>query len=127
MAFSNLLSNGIKFTPNGGKVTVGVEREGESLHIWFKDTGIGIHLDAMPLLFRPFYTNIDVSKGRTSKTQFMGMGMGLGLTIVTRIVAAHNGKLWAESPGYDEKLLPGSTFHLLLPIMELPPPTTTTP
>jgi signal transduction histidine kinase len=115
LAVSNLISNAIKFTPDGGSVAILIEREADVLHIAIQDTGVGIMLDHLPLLFKPFYTSIDVSRGRTSKTDFMGMGMGIGLTIVTKIVEAHNGRLWAESPGYDEENFPGSTFHVLLP------------
>src|SRR5205807_880728 len=95
MALSNLLSNAIKFTPNGGKITMSAERENTSVHIKVTDSGIGISEEMMPLLFKPFFTAIDVSRGRTSKTQFMGMGMGMGLTVVTKVVEAHKGQLWA--------------------------------
>lgn len=115
MAMDNLLSNAIKYTPDGGRIGVLIEREADILHIAIRDTGIGISPDNLRLLFKPFYTSIDVNRGRTSKTDFMGMGMGIGLTIVTKIVEAHGGRLWAESPGYDEERCPGSTFHILLP------------
>lgn len=119
MMFSNLLSNAIKFTPDGGKLSMGIEGYPEAIHIWLQDTGVGISKDSLPLLFKPFYTNIDVSRGRTSKTEYMGMGMGVGLTIVGKIVEAHKGKIWAESPGYDEQTCPGSAFHILLPIRDV--------
>jgi signal transduction histidine kinase len=119
MAMSNLLSNAIKFTPDGGRIMLWIEREKNMVHIAVADTGVGITAENLPLLFKPFYTTIDTTRGRTSKTQFMGMGMGLGLTIVTRIVEAHKGKIWAESAGYDEEQCPGSTFHILLPLMNL--------
>lgn len=116
MALSNLLSNAIKATPDGGKVVMSIEQQSSMLHISIKDSGIGIAEDHLPLLFKPFFTAIDVSRGRTSKTQFMGMGMGMGLTIVLRIIDVHKGQIWAESPGYSEEKLPGSTFHILLPL-----------
>lgn len=119
MMFSNLLSNAIKFTPDGGKIILSIESFREAMHICVKDSGIGIAPETLPLLFKPFYTNIDVSRGRTSKTEFMGMGMGVGLTIVAKIVEAHKGKIWAESPGHDEDKLPGSTFNILLPVLDL--------
>jgi len=115
MALSNLLSNAIKFTPDGGTVTMRVEREEHKLHISVEDTGVGVAEENLSLLFNPFFTTIDVSLGSTSKTQFMGMGMGMGLTIVSKVIGAHKGQVWAESPGYDEEKFPGTTFHILLP------------
>lgn len=116
MLFSNLVSNALKFTPDGGSVAVQIDSFAEALYVSVRDTGVGIAAESLPLLFKPFYSGIDVSRGRTSKTDFMGMGMGLGLTLISRIVEAHHGKVWAESPGYDEQKFPGSTFHVLLPV-----------
>jgi signal transduction histidine kinase len=118
MMLGNLLSNAIKYTPDGRKIILDICREGDKLHITVRDQGVGIAPDTMQLLFKPFFTTIDVSRGRTSKTQFMGMGMGMGLTIITKIVEVHKGQIWAESTGFDEKTLPGSAFHVLLPITE---------
>jgi len=53
------------------------------------------------------------SSGRSS---FKGGGPGLGLAIAAGIVKAHGGKIWAESPGYDEKKMSGSTFYMRLPL-----------
>ena len=119
MALSNLLSNAIKATPDGGKVTMRIECHTHHLQIQVADTGVGIDPHNMPLLFKPFFTAIDVSRGMSSKTQFKGMGMGMGLTIVTKIVEAHRGQIWAESAGYDEQTFPGSTFHMLLPLPDM--------
>lgn len=116
LAFSNLISNAIKATPDGGgAITFHIGTQSDILHVCVRDQGIGIHPDHLRLLFKPFYTSIDVNRGRTSKTDFMGMGMGIGLTIVSRVVEAHNGRVWAESSGYDEEACPGATFHILLP------------
>ncbi|MBO9308897.1 MAG: hybrid sensor histidine kinase/response regulator [Chloroflexi bacterium] len=117
LAFSNLVSNAIKATPDGGgPITFHIGKQAEFLHVRVSDHGIGIQPDHLRLLFKPFYTSIDVNRGRTSKTDFMGMGLGIGLTIVARVVEAHNGRVWAESNGYDEQACPGATFHILLPI-----------
>lgn len=115
LAFSNLISNAIKATPDGGQITVYLGRQADILHFRITDTGVGIQPDHLRLLFKPFFTSIDVNRGRTSKTDFQGMGMGIGLTLVSRVVEAHSGRVWAESPGYDEEKLPGATFHVLLP------------
>jgi len=119
MAVSNLLSNAIKATPDGGKITVCVKGETYHVHVSIADTGVGIDSDHIPLLFKPFFTTIDVTRGKTSKTEFQGMGMGMGLTIVTKIIEAHHGQIWAESTGHDEQKFPGSTFHVLLPLPDL--------
>lgn len=117
LAFSNLISNAIKATPDyGAPITFHIGRRADILHVYVQDHGIGIHPEQLRLLFKPFYTSIDVNRGRTSKTDFMGMGLGIGLTIVARIVEAHNGRVWAESNGCDEETCPGATFHILLPI-----------
>ncbi len=123
MAMSNLLSNAIKATPDGGKITIRIQTETYHVHISISDTGVGIDPEHMSLLFKPFFTSIDVSRGKTSKTDFRGMGMGMGLTIVTKIIEAHRGQVWAESSGYDEQKFPGSTFHVLLPLPDLAPKT----
>ncbi|PJF31132.1 MAG: hypothetical protein CUN51_04485 [Candidatus Thermofonsia Clade 1 bacterium] len=117
LAFSNLISNAIKATPDhGAPITFHIGKRADILHVYVQDHGIGIHPEQLRLLFKPFYTSIDVNRGRTSKTDFMGMGLGIGLTIVARIVEAHNGRVWAESNGCDEEACPGATFHILLPI-----------
>jgi signal transduction histidine kinase len=118
MALSNLISNAIKATPDGGKITLSAAVEKDRVHITLQDTGVGIDPENLSLLFKPFFTTIDVSRGKTSKTQFMGMGMGMGLTIVTKIVETHRGQVWAESASHNEQTFPGSTFHLLLPLAQ---------
>lgn len=121
LAFSNLISNAIKATPDGGApIGFHIGKQADVLHVRVSDHGIGIQPEQLRLLFKPFYTNIDVNRGRTSKTDFMGMGLGIGLTVVARIVEAHNGRVWAESDGYDEQACPGATFHILLPLSSQP-------
>jgi len=121
--FYNLLSNAIKYTPNGGSITVTGELlrgEQDFVHIIVKDTGIGIPPDKLERIFDKFYRVEDFRLHSTSKTDFKGAGPGLGLTIAKGIVEAHGGKIWAESPGYDEERCPGSSFHVLLPIKAQP-------
>lgn len=101
LALSNLLDNALKFTPSGGQVALGALREGSHLHIWVRDTGVGIAPEDLPHIFERFY------RGRNSH----GEGSGLGLAIVQSIIQAHGGRLRVESePGE------GSLFILEMPL-----------
>jgi signal transduction histidine kinase len=115
-AFRNILSNAIKFTPDGGKITV----DGRSLpgfqEITVTDTGIGISAEDQVMIFEKFGQLGKVSLHSSGKTKFKGGGPGLGLPIAKGIIEAHRGTIWVESNGHDEKGCPGSTFHVLLPI-----------
>lgn len=124
---SNLIGNAIKYTPDNGSITLDsrVLRDPEPdrrfLEISIADTGIGIAPDDLPLIFKKFYRVGEIDLHSTSKTHFKGGGPGLGLVIAKGLVEAHGGRIWAESPGYDERNFPGSTFHIMLPIYtELP-------
>jgi signal transduction histidine kinase len=118
-ALWNVISNAVKYTPDGGTITVHGEQVEDTVHITVTDTGIGIDPDERERIFDRFYVLEDTTLHRTSKTAFKGGGLGLGLTVARGIVEAHGGKIWAESSGRDENNLPGSAFHILLP---LPPP-----
>ena len=85
---SNLLGNAIKFTPEGGTVTVQAERRGDELMITVSDTGPGIPADHLPHLFERYW------QARPA----LQVGAGLGLYIAKGIVEAHGGRIWAESP-----------------------------
>lgn len=99
----NLVANGVKFTPEGGRVTVGAERENDRIRVWVNDTGIGIPKDQLENVFEPFF---QVDHGPKRKYA----GMGLGLAIARDLARAMNGELWMEStPGV------GSTAWLVLP------------
>ncbi|NPA90835.1 MAG: PAS domain-containing protein [Chloroflexi bacterium] len=105
---TNLVENALKFTPSGGKVTVGGEDRGEKVRIWVQDTGIGIPESEQERIFERFY-QVDTSERRAYR------GAGLGLTICKYIVERHHGRIWVEStPGR------GSTFYVELP-KRLPP------
>jgi two-component system sensor histidine kinase VicK len=103
----NLLGNAIKFSPNGGTITVRAYPAGKEVQIDVIDQGIGIPADKLEKIFERFY-QVDGS----SKRRFPGTG--LGLAIVRRIVEGHNGKIWVESE--EGK---GSTFSFTVPA--LPP------
>ncbi len=99
----NILDNAVKFSPEGGRVTISAGPEEEYVHLAFKDQGIGIPERQLSQIFETFY-QVD-----GSSTRRFG-GLGLGLAVVNRVVEAHQGKVWAES-----ELNKGSTFHVLLP------------
>lgn len=100
----NLVSNGIKFTPPGGKVTIETERAGSRVRLRVRDTGVGLTEDDVRKLFRPF-TQIHDSLVRPTE------GVGLGLYIARAIVAEHAGALTCASDGPGH----GSVFTVELP------------
>jgi two-component system CheB/CheR fusion protein len=102
---NNLLTNAIKFTPHGGRVSVGLERDGDQARLTVTDTGMGIRPDVLPHLFSRF-VQADSSVTRTHG------GLGLGLSIVRHLVEAHGGRVQAESPGEGK----GATFRVTLPL-----------
>jgi two-component system phosphate regulon sensor histidine kinase PhoR len=100
----NLLDNAIKYTPEGGRVTVSaIEKDSKEIQFSVEDDGIGIPKEDLSRIFERFYR---VDKGRSKE---MG-GTGLGLSIVKHLVQVHGGRVWVESqPGK------GSTFYFTLP------------
>lgn len=99
---SNLVNNAIKFTPQGGKVRVSVQRQDEHLAISVSDTGIGIPSEEIPRIFERFY--------RVPQPDRQVPGTGLGLAIVKEIAAIYGGTVQVES-----ELGRGTTFTVLLP------------
>ncbi len=123
--FYHLIVNAIKYTPDGGAITVSGKaiepREaGDPAQAWAQvvvsDTGIGIDPANHELIFEKFYQTGEVAVHSSGLTKFKGGGPGLGLAIARGVVLAHGGKLWVESEGYDEQRCPGSHFHVRLPV-----------
>src|SRR5215208_6691152 len=114
-AIRNILINAIKFTPDGGTITVDGRTLPGFIEVTIADTGIGISHDNQSIIFEKFGQLGRVDLHSSGKTKFKGGGPGLGLPIARGILDAHGGSLWVESPGYDEKTCPGSTFHVLIP------------
>lgn len=119
--FRNVLLNAIKFTPDGGKILIDGRKLPGFTEVIFHDSGIGIDQEDQATIFEKFSRLGDSALHSSGKTKFKGGGPGLGLHIAKGIVEAHNGAIWVESPGYDETALPGSTFHILLPVYQEPP------
>lgn len=120
-AFRNILANAIKYTPDGGRITVDGRILPGFIEVTITDTGIGISPEYQAVIFDKFGQLGDTSLHSSGKTKFKGGGPGLGLPIARGIFEAHGGTIWVESKGHDEKRCPGSTFHVLLPIRTEPP------
>jgi signal transduction histidine kinase len=100
---TNLLSNALKYTPNGGRVGLRARAVGDGVELIVRDSGIGIPADDLPRIFERFY---QVDKARGPRR-----GTGLGLAIVREIVEAHGGRIHAESEGPGR----GAAFVVWLP------------
>jgi len=102
---TNLLTNAIKFTPEKGEIKLKAIDQGGDIQVEVIDTGVGIATEELPKIFDDFYRTDDREKA----------GTGLGLSIVKRIVEAHGGQIWAESPNPEDKSSGGSKFTFTLP------------
>jgi len=102
--FLNLVTNAIKYTPRGGRVTIAQVRVGSEIHFSVRDTGIGIASADLPYVFDRFW-RADLSRSRAAERS----GFGLGLAISQWIAHAHGGSLTVQS-----RLGRGSTFTALL-------------
>jgi signal transduction histidine kinase/ActR/RegA family two-component response regulator len=100
----NLLSNAVRFTPEGGRIEVDIDRIGDTLELRVSDTGIGISPEFMPHVFERFV------QADTSTTRTHG-GLGLGLSIAQQLVELHGGTVRAESAGLGQ----GTAFIVSLP------------
>jgi signal transduction histidine kinase len=103
---TNLISNSIRYSPNGGTVEIAADVADGLVHLSVKDSGVGIPPELHPKIFHRFGQAHGAAYG----------GIGLGLSIVRGIVELHAGKIWFESTGVDGE---GSTFHVQLPTAPL--------
>ncbi len=101
--FDNILSNAIKYSPEGGTITISLKKNKENYTISVSDQGVGIPQENISQIFNRFYR---VDKARSRK---LG-GTGLGLAIAKEIIVAHGGKIFVESE-WDV----GTTFSIILP------------
>ena len=101
---TNLMSNAIKYSPEGGTILIGSRRESSTVHFWVQDHGIGVPAEKLEQIFERY------ARVESNATRYIG-GTGLGLPIVRQIVEMHHGRVWVESI-----IGEGSTFHVILPL-----------
>ena len=102
--FSNLINNSLKYSPEGGKISIKILNDGENVTVSISDQGVGLTLDQAKLVFDPFYrTDNSVTR------EFSGIG--LGLAVCKKIVEIYKGSIWCE-PGVDL----GTVFYVTLPV-----------
>ena len=99
----NILNNAIKYSPDGGKITVSMKTTDDQMILSIKDQGLGIPKQDLPKIFDRFY-RVDRARSRAQG------GTDLGLAIAKEIIKQHNGFIWAKSE-YGK----GSTFTIVLP------------
>jgi signal transduction histidine kinase len=100
----NLISNAVRYTPNGGTITIGADILGGRVHIWVRDSGIGISDEERKKVFDKFFladAGLTREDGR----------VGIGLYVSRNIVRKHSGDMWFETKEGE-----GSTFHFTVPI-----------
>lgn len=100
--FNNLIGNALRYTPEGGTITISAANQDDFVHFIVEDTGVGIPRDSIHKIFEKF---VQIESDRRKG------GAGLGLAVSAEIVKAHGGKIWAES-----EINKGSKFHFLLPV-----------
>jgi signal transduction histidine kinase len=105
-ALYNLVENALKYTPDGGVVTIGLQPTPATLTFAVQDTGCGIPESDVPRLFEKFYRG-------TNREALAQRGTGLGLAIVKSIAERHSGKVWVKS-----ELNKGSVFYLQIPLVQ---------
>lgn len=98
----NLMTNAVKFTPQGGSISIKVRQEDSGLTVAVKDNGVGIAKEEQPRLFKP-YSRISADRQRQP-------GLGLGLALAKQVVELHGGRIWVDSESGR-----GSTFSFFLP------------
>lgn len=103
---TNLLQNSAKYTPDGGKISVGIQADGARIEVCIRDNGTGMDAELLPFVFDLF------TQERRSSDRAQG-GLGLGLALVKSLAALHGGEVLAHSDGLGR----GSTFTVSLPLL----------
>jgi len=115
--FRHLLMNAVKFTPDGGKISIDLKMTSpDRVSVKIRDTGIGISPEDREHIFEKFYRVGTARLHSSGQTKFKGAGAGLGLAIVHGVVTKMGGDVSVLSAGYDEANCPGSVFTVRLPL-----------
>lgn len=101
--FNNLFTNAVKYSPQGGTITIDAKDDGDWVTVSIKDTGIGLTKEEIDHIFEEFY--------KADWSRHDHMSSGLGLSICKTIIKKHGGKIWAESPGKRK----GTTVFFTIP------------
>jgi len=107
LAVQNLLENSVKYTPEGGKINISLEKNDRNIVFKIKDTGVGIPEDQHERIFTKFFRSDNVIRMETE-------GSGLGLYTTRNIIDAHKGKIW-----FDSKEGEGTIFYFTIPIANI--------
>ena len=106
--FDNLLSNALKFSPDGGEIKVQAQMKNGAVEVSVADQGIGVPIEEQERIFERFY-QVDSTTTRRFE------GTGLGLSIVKQIIEGHGGQVWVASPTLNDASGRGSTFYFTVP------------
>jgi signal transduction histidine kinase len=124
--FHHLIRNAVKFSPNNGSITITghhipsiINLPNGGVEIIVSDTGVGVDPNLREIIFTKFYQPGELGKTLHQQDAFQRRRRRLGIGIIQGIVEAHGGRIWVESPGYDEVNFPGSQFHIILPLSKL--------
>lgn len=112
----NLLMNAVRFTPDGGRIWLGLGVKGPDVEIEVGDSGIGISPEHHATIFQPIFEVADAGHHHSGGEAFGSGGLGLGLSIAKSIAQAHQGRIWVESQEGQ-----GSRFFVRLPLSADPP------
>lgn len=104
-AFTNLINNAVKYTPEGGSVGLQISEQNDQMIVQISDTGIGIAAEALPHIFEKFY--------RAPNAADTFEGTGLGLSIVKSVIERHSGHVWVNS-----QINKGTVFSVVLPLQQ---------
>jgi signal transduction histidine kinase len=114
---NHLLLNAIKFTPDGGRVTLRAARQSDgSLRLSVSDTGCGIDQQSLARVFEPFFTGFDVAHHSSGIFEHGRKGLGLGLSVVKSFIELHGGTI-----GVSSEVGKGSTFTVTIPDIPVAP------
>ncbi|MBI5814653.1 MAG: AAA family ATPase [Nitrospinae bacterium] len=113
--FTEVLSNAIKYSPDGAAVEMRWEKSPDSITMKVADHGIGLSSEALELLLHPYFSSHKIEHHHTSEYEYMGGGLGIGLVVAHQIASAHRANFIVESPGTGKGVVVTVTFPLHVP------------